>query len=429
MKRGGVFFNFITGHIDEVALFKISQSVEEDNKNRFLIDTEATKRLRSGEIKPDRIADFLESFQAEAEKLVHYVASSRRENYDHPINHTDADWQTVKTTGSLMILTQATKLYDCLPGTTVSISILNHPLIEAKWHCVDASLYLDQGLFDTKDPTSAHVLLQSEIFACIAMFESGNLNLATESCRSVMAMSSGNSIFTVSALLNDPTTSGLDSARITRILGNLNRPGIVMLVPPLAPLIKEKDPGAWRVINHSPFDGKPKDCFEHTSLHLSFTQYDVPLIFRTGAIDSEITILEALVSVYDRQKWVADIDVASKLDTQYTEFYLGGRHTICHTPKNVDKTPDLLAAQLEMLLGKRLISIDSWEELLDPPENLMAGNLGVLRAVGNWQARLAAFSICLRLGYDVLLRPATLCLCDECVFTIPLPKCPQILIL
>ncbi|KAL8825491.1 MAG: hypothetical protein Q9191_004389, partial [Dirinaria sp. TL-2023a] len=222
------------------------------------------------------------------------------------------------------------------------------------------------------------------------MFESGNLNLAPESIKSVMAMSSGNSIFTLNSLIRDASHPSSQNVQITRILGNLNRPGIVMLVPPQAPLIRESDPGAWRVINHAPFDGEPRDGFDNTTLHLSFTNYEMPLIVRTGVIDAEVTILESLVSVYDRQTWTADIDVVTHMDESTTQM---GSKRCNHISNESALPPEELVTRLKEASNRRLVAIDSWEELLDPPEGLGTRTLGIVRAVGNWQARLATATI------------------------------------
>lgn len=276
------------------------------------------------------------------------------------------------------------------------------------------------------------------------MFESGNLNLDPSSIGSVMAMSAGNSIFTLSAFLQDSSSSRSLEGEVTRILGNLNRPGIVVLVPPLAPLIRKCNPATWQVIAHKPFDDKPNDAFAHTSLHLSFTQYEMPLIVRTGAVDAEVTVIESLVSVYDRQNWTGDIDVVShswalncdekaRCDPNwggkgmsYNPYYY--RSSDCrHPPSGRTLPSESFIKRLAMIYRRQLISIDSWDELLDPPDRLGSYNIGVFRAVGNWQVKLAAFTICMQLGYLTLLKHADSCV--ECLIDNPLMSRTEIYIL
>lgn len=54
------------------------------------------------------------------------------------------------------------------------------------------------------------------------------------------------------------------------------------------------------------------DCFTDTSLHLSFTEYELPVDTGThGGRDHSAYYLESLVSVCDGQDWIADLDVLS----------------------------------------------------------------------------------------------------------------------
>lgn len=377
-------FSYVAGNPQQIALFKVWENGSEDSSEQALVkDRLATSFLRSGKANSENLVEYLKSYQVAEE------GSTSQQSFEKHTSH---------ATDSISSLAQATALYDQLPGATVSISVLNVSLREAKWSYFWGNL------------PSLENLLRSYNFACIAMFESGNLNLDPESIKSVMAMSSGNSIFTLSALLHDPSVSASSSDEVTRILGNLNRPGIALLVPPMAPLIRKCDPSAWRVIAHTPFDGEPKDSFTHTSLHLSFTQYEMPLIVRTGTVDAEVTVIESLVSVYDRQKWTGDINVVDLALT--AEFEISLLQFSCrHVPSS--STSETFIKRIGTIHSRQLISIDSWDELLDPPEKLGSQNIGVLRAVGNWQAKLAATAICIQLGYRTFLKPANRC--DECL--------------
>jgi len=360
-------FIYVAGNSEEIALFRVWEKQSEDFSEQALTkDTQATSFLRSGKAKSEKLVEYLKSYQVAEE------GSTSQQYFEKP---------TIHVTDSISSLAQATALYDQLPGATVSISVLNVSLREAKW----------RKCYHRRQRTHFKQLCWCEKFACIAMFESGNLNLDPDTIDSVMAMSSGNSIFTLSALLQDPSILASSLGEITRILGNLNRPGIVVLVPPLAPLIRKCDPSAWRVIAHTPFDGRSKDSFAHTSLHLSFTQYEMPLIVRIGTVDAEVTVLESLVSVYDRQKWTGDIDVVNPTFEHYDSFarvYANesgiGWSACGHVPSSSTVSSETFIKRLGTFHRRQLISIDSWDELLDPPEKLGSQNIGVLRAVGNW---------------------------------------------
>ena len=295
---------------------------------------------------------------------------------------------------SLKYLASATSLYRQLPGATISTSVVRCPMYDASC-CRNLSTEL------------------AAKFACIAMFETGSNTIQAEQLRPVMALSSGNSIYVANALLQDPIEPNSHGPRgITRIVGNLGRPGVVMLAPPQAPLVRGEDPESWRVINHSSFNGKPENCFPETTLHLSFTKYEVPLSVPIGAVDAEISMIETLVSVHDRKQWIADLDVIASLRCERLFRRLRPPHCV-HMDYSPRPSMEMAAVQIGKITAKRLVSIDSWEELLDPPENLGTTNIGVLRACNDWHARLAAMSVSVQQGLKTVVLP-TEPLCTLC---------------
>lgn len=131
----------------------------------------------------------------------------------------------------------------------------------------------------------------------------------------------------------------------------------------------------YNVVNHFGYDGKRENHYRGTSLHLSFTDWSMPLETpgaSTRTIDQDAYFVESVVSVLDSGQWVVDLDILSIDFTKLTKLDSQGT---CpgHAPgePNHDYT-----------------SIDSWEEFLDGPTTV-----GVFRAHGNWAARLAAVSI------------------------------------
>ena len=117
-----------------------------------------------------------------------------------------------------------------------------------------------------------------------------------------------------------------------------------------SPRIRSAQNDRLEQINPAPFDGNPEDCFQNTSLHLPFTQYTLPIDTGThGAQDTETFLIESPISIYDRGRWVADVDV---LDPFQSEHF-----SRCYTDC-VDSVDG------ENLSG--LITIDDWEELLGP---------------------------------------------------------------
>jgi hypothetical protein len=88
-------------------------------------------------------------------------------------------------------------------------------------------------------------------------------------------------------------------------------------VPPPNPKISDKALLHWKEVNHFPFDGNLEDCFQHTSIHLSFTKYEMPLDTNETnrhMIDRPINRIESLISVHHQGKWVADLDILKAPD-------------------------------------------------------------------------------------------------------------------
>ena len=220
-------------------------------------------------------------------------------------------------------------------------------------------------------------------------FESGSYDLHPSALERVFAMSSGNSLFVAAPLLNDPSQC-YHSHVVLRVVGNIGRAGIAMLIAPQDPRTRKLEADTWELISHAPFDGKIEDSFQNTSLHLSFTQYTMPVnTGYYGGRDIEAFSLESLISVYDRDKWVADLDVLMMLKSTLFQRYTYTK--VCD--HRHDQRPNF-----------DLISIDNWEELLDREEVLT-----VVRAYRNPMARLATSAISVRQG-----RPTIILLDDSC---------------
>lgn len=237
----------------------------------------------------------------------------------------------------------------------------------------------------------------STCFACIAMMETGSYNLNPAELQSVFALCSAESLYIATALLQDPAASGSDGdlCVVRRYTGSIGRAGMAFLVPPKEPEIRSYDHvDEWYLCDHKQFDGVMEDNFTSTSLHLSFSQASQAInIEFSGGRDVEAYFLETLISVYDKEAWVAELDVLKAMKSQGLV-----REFLHSNPCACSATGDY-----------SLIAIDSYAEMLIPPRDW-----GVIRAEGNWQARLAAASICLAAGYKVVLKPKhTCCICVQ----------------
>jgi hypothetical protein len=322
----------------------------------------------------------------------------------------------------------ATSIYENLDGATVNLEILNLTMSTIQWtqklstypknffepttrgpsprtftpNLAPSPDSFSPGLFDNS-PNTILVDDLERSFACLAMFESGQFDIAPQSLRSVFALSSGDSIFVYSALLADPTVES-SKLHIKRVLGNLGRPGMTFLVSPAKPRLKEHNLASWHLVNHFPFDGEFRNSFTGTSLHLSFTDFEMPLdIGWRGLRDTPVVLVEALVSLDDRGKALGELDVIQLCGHRKYAVLQGCQHTCTSiTPSGSFSTESI---SHEGWLRKSLVSIDCWDEFFDFPNSR-----GIFRGSGNWQARWAAVAASIQQGKKVLVLPPTPCL-------------------
>ncbi|KAI1637271.1 hypothetical protein F4809DRAFT_605327 [Biscogniauxia mediterranea] len=299
---------------------------------------------------------------------------------------------------SLQCLVLAHTIFEHLPQATVPLRVFDRPIPEARW-ASDIGTFIESGRITSR----AHA------FACIAMFESGRFNIAPSDLEEVVAICYENSIFVAGALLSDPAENK-DATIIRHIIGNIGHAGMVFLISPTEPRIRA--PGYNpALVEHRPFDGTSANKFQGTSLHLSFTNWKMPLDWdETGVIDQETFLLEAVVSVQDDGKWVADVDVLVLEKNPITVMDYACQCDDTNEPFLMD-----------------VVCLDSWEELLDSPPCV-----GVLRAKGNWAARLAAASILTQQekGHCILAINGQR-ICWKCLnghFSYPEPHYPQFII-
>jgi hypothetical protein len=185
----------------------------------------------------------------------------------------------------------AADLYADLPFATISTLILSRPLSTAHW--------LEQAGYLT-----AHLKLEltlPQAFACLAMFDSGTVNLWPSDLSEAFALSSGNSIFVISAFLEDPAQKP-KAAGIRRIVGNIGETGISFLIPPPNPKTVPRKMD-WTLVKNDAFDGKLENNFTETSVHLSFTEYQMPLKIQEKdclIIDRPARLIETLVSIHNQ---------------------------------------------------------------------------------------------------------------------------------
>ncbi|KAL8690911.1 MAG: hypothetical protein Q9218_003743 [Villophora microphyllina] len=296
---------------------------------------------------------------------------------------------------SLKTLCSLVHIYRRLGEPTIAMNITSMKLWEMQWMpVVDQPLVTRQPEASDREVIEAFEPYELDLacsFGCIATLESGNMNVSSSNLQSVMALSSDDSLYIATALLTDPAID--HQSKVTRIRGNIGRAGIALMIPPKRPRMRQTDSRDWRIINHADFRGIVADSFRETSLHVSLTGFVFPLDSANyGFRDTEIYLLETVISVYDERRWVGDIKILPMFNQPEFRIINEGGTTCSHTQKAY------IAPEEE------LTSIDSWDEFLDRP----AGPV-VFRAHGNWMARLAAASLSIQQKHLTLVFGKDVC--------------------
>jgi hypothetical protein len=279
--------------------------------------------------------------------------------------------------GSFDALLGVADIYRNLPDSTIDIGVTSKPLGNAKWRA-------KRRLAGMKLACN---------FSCIAMFESGGIDVDPSELMDVIAISSGNSLHIAECCLRDPWHEESEG-RILHTVGNVGKPGMCFLISPKAPLVREPERDKWQLVRHAPFNGKLESNLTDTTLHLSFTGYEFPL--RTldhGAFDKAASFVEAVVRAFDRREWVADIDILAAFSLEKKKF-LAGRVLACGHSEDDRKGYEHL----------NLTSVDSWIEFLDAPETAF-----VVRAKDDWISKLAVFAIAMQANCPVVLMSDHVC--------------------
>ncbi|KAL8791858.1 MAG: hypothetical protein Q9195_005520 [Heterodermia aff. obscurata] len=276
---------------------------------------------------------------------------------------------------SLQALDFAGRIYEHLDDARIDMHVCLRGLHASQYARRLQAEDLPRGTQNQNSSDFAIVSLKLA-FSCIILFETGRIDVDPENLEGAMAISHSDSIFVAQKVINDP--SDLDMIfPVRRIVGNVGKPGLVILIPPQAPEVRERSLGDWRIVNHAPFDGKYEDNFKSTSLHLAFTGYVLPVdVGERGSLTHEAYLVETVISVYEAGEWVADLDVLKAIP-----HYKHGWAEHAKTAKKIPLPP--------------LVSIDNWQEILDNPESS-----AVVRACGNEQARLAVVTVASQLGYQ-----------------------------
>ncbi|KAF2015051.1 hypothetical protein BU24DRAFT_410730 [Aaosphaeria arxii CBS 175.79] len=280
---------------------------------------------------------------------------------------------------SLEALVDLNLIYSGLPGARVDLRAASRPISDAAW-CIQRSVCKSQS-----PSISADIA-----FSCIAYFETGHVDLEPKTIQNAMAISCESNLYVSTLLLQDPQET--PNVPLTRITGNIGKPGLSVLASPTNPRVLQVNPDSWKVVAHEPFDGIAQDSFASTSLHLCLTGYELTFdLGDRGSRDSDARIVEAAISLHDQGKWIADLDIvkASKVWKRYR-----GHPNCAHTDQQ----------RSGPLKIDSLVSVDSWIEFLEQPLSS-----AIFRAQGNTLARLAAATPAEQKAYNAFIITPSSC--------------------
>jgi hypothetical protein len=126
-------------------------------------------------------------------------------------------------------------------------------------------------------------------------------------------------------------------------------------------------------INNRPFRGTIEDCFKDPSIHISFTAYELPLDSyfniqgRANVIDRPASLVETLVSVYDKEVWIADLNVLESLQSSLLRRFecgglgIGGKVPNCI--HGVARKSHATYAEVIEYDGHSSVTVENWWEL------------------------------------------------------------------
>jgi hypothetical protein len=320
------------------------------------------------ELSPESVLTNLESYEPNPQWLSRLVC----------LDGEDSGPEYLELMSSLGALHFAFQLYSNLPDAQVELSITKDTLSKYSWS-------------KTNIDDSEH----ARSFACIASLETGYLNTNPSTINHVMGISVASSLYVAQFVWSDPYVP-LPKSTIRRSIGNVGKKGMAFLISPQNPNMKEPGYDKWKVVQHAPFDGLFENNFAETSLHFSFTGYELPIdTGEHGLKDKDVYFLQSVVQAYEGSNWVADLDILEAFINRTGKGAIWRLATQCR--HNAKEASDFKP------LGN-VVSIDCWDELLDDTQQT-----SIVRANGNWLARLALTVVAYQRGRKVVIADKKVC--------------------
>ncbi|KAF2232360.1 hypothetical protein EV356DRAFT_450297, partial [Viridothelium virens] len=293
---------------------------------------------------------------------------------------------------SLRAFAAAADVYRIMPDAKISTAIFSKSIKNARWipgwpqHEND-QLDEDESFDEFYTPITeravndgnyasieliTYSLSRAQTFACIAMFEDRSVNLDPDSLQQLFALSAGNSIYVAMPLVCDPSEDPLPY-EMKRVVGNIGQPGISLMISPIQPKVRKVDNDTWRQL--------PVAVASHGDQMVA------------------ANFVETLVSVFDRDEWIADLDILGALSKPCLVRFSPHLH-------------DNRRHSLQRYPNFRLSSINSLDEYLDWPLDA-----AIFHAHQNLYARLAAATLSAQLNFNTIVLTDVDNVCAGCAYS------------
>lgn len=126
---------------------------------------------------------------------------------------------------SLIALTGAHWTYSTLPEAYIDLNITSKVLCHARW----AKKYLSERV---------NRIDKSITFACVAIFDTGYLDIDPEDTANVLALSYSSRMYASEMLFCDPFNT-VDPHALRQIVGNVGKPGLALPVSPRDTILRQ----------------------------------------------------------------------------------------------------------------------------------------------------------------------------------------------
>lgn len=187
------FYTPLLGNPEEVALYIVDEVNYKPKVVRTRFRTEATKQVNAACQTIEQGVYLGNITEAAMNTMTRPVNSTE---YGNALQHVERDY-----IWSLRAIATITRIYKALPHATIDVRILHRPLVKQAW----IPPINRHGLLTMNDLLGSFNLDRQSCLSCVVQLESSQHEIEPGKLSSVLAVSTGDSIFVATDLLCDPT--------------------------------------------------------------------------------------------------------------------------------------------------------------------------------------------------------------------------------